>query len=275
MVTNQITVTSADGAALTVINGQGSVRCVRLSGFNTVLDGFTVTGGRTNRSAGIYGEANSAILNCIVTSNQAVTAISGAEVYGGGIYGNGIRISNCVVSANSAKGGPSVLGGVSGGNTYGGGFYDTQGSTVDCTLFVSNSAEGGEGGSFSSYVEGGLSSGGGFYLDDSSIARGCVVTGNVCPITFQNWARGGGACVAGGSVLQDTMIRNNSISYRGPMGWGSGAGLSVSGTSRIERCVVIQNSVAVQGEAGGISLGGDSLARSCLVAGNRADYAVT
>ena len=51
-----ITLRSADGPQLTIIDGSGAgsvVQCVTGEGFDTVLDGFTITGGNANEGGGM------------------------------------------------------------------------------------------------------------------------------------------------------------------------------------------------------------------------------
>ncbi|MHC4219148.1 MAG: hypothetical protein ACYSU7_11910, partial [Planctomycetota bacterium] len=79
-----ITVRSADGPEVTVIDGNGAlhvVQCVSGEGPDTVLEGFTITGGnadglpgRDQRGGGMYNENGSrpTVTNCTFSGNSAV-----------------------------------------------------------------------------------------------------------------------------------------------------------------------------------------------------------
>jgi len=147
-VTNAITVRSTDGAAATVLNANGLGRCVYMT--NGVIDGFTITGGKTNLGGGVYCLRGGAVQNCIITGNVATVA------HGGGVYClyTGL-VQNCLVTGNRAAnlgggvflgGGGTVLNCTISGNAAtnsGGGLYASSGGGVTNTIVYFNSAPSG------------------------------------------------------------------------------------------------------------------------------------
>jgi hypothetical protein len=112
-----ITLYSTDGPSVTTINGTGYdhvVQCVSYEDANTILEGFTITGGNANGSwpdncgGGMYNErSNPTIINCIFTANSADANGGGMynHVYNDQKYGNP-TVVNCTFQNNIAgKGG--------------------------------------------------------------------------------------------------------------------------------------------------------------------------
>ena len=104
-----ITLRSSDGPAVTTIDGTGLndsvVKCVSGEGPDTILDGFTITGG-TGRvclisrfcGGGMYNNRSSpTVTNCTFTRNTAGT-------YGGWMYNvnSSPTVTNCTFSQNTA-----------------------------------------------------------------------------------------------------------------------------------------------------------------------------
>jgi len=105
---------SSVGPEVTNINGTGHyhvVQCISGENANTILEGFTITGGNANGTGdpnnlggGMYNRSSSPKLtNCTFSNNSAVTR-------GGGMYnkqGSNPIMTNCTFSGNSAE----ILGG--------------------------------------------------------------------------------------------------------------------------------------------------------------------
>ncbi len=159
-----ITVRSADGPDVTTIDGFGLncsvVQCVNGEGLDTVLDGFTITGGNPPTAAG--GGMNNVgssptVHNCVFTlntgndngggmhnlnSNPRVENCSFVDnvqpADGAGMYNSNSNptVSNCLFSGNSVNAGV---------NRHGGGMANTGGShsIVTNCLFINNVARGG------------------------------------------------------------------------------------------------------------------------------------
>ncbi|MFZ5563026.1 MAG: MopE-related protein [Thermodesulfobacteriota bacterium] len=110
---NSLSVLSGDLDQNDAAGGDNSENAYHVAYFvgvsdQTVLDGFTITGGNANstefntytdvRGGGVFNTSgNPRIINCYITDNHA-------DIYGGGIYNNrgNLLMSNCAVSGNSA-----------------------------------------------------------------------------------------------------------------------------------------------------------------------------
>lgn len=214
-ITNSMVVRSVNGPAVTLIegrwdpaatNGNQAVRCAYV-GTNSVLSGFTLTGGAT-RAAGdvqreqsggaVYGEAGAVISNCLLLGNGAYSG-------GGGAQGGLLR--NCVLGGNRAlaRGGGSSSSMLfhctlsSNTATLGGGAWG--GDLFNCTL-VGNVAQHGGG--------------------------SCTGALNNC-ILYGNEARGSGGGASGGRLSGCTLVGNLAA-------FGGGA---ASGT--LNNCIVYYN----------------------------------
>jgi M6 family metalloprotease-like protein len=125
---------------------------------NSILDGFTITGGNANDSdglclygGGIYNQAGDmTIANCKITGNSAIV--------GGGVYnvGGNPKITNCTFSENAASEGggmynswanPAIVNCsfVKNSAVNGGGIYDLGGNpaVVNCVLVQNSAGSGG------------------------------------------------------------------------------------------------------------------------------------
>ncbi len=183
-----ITVISSDGPEVTTIDAGGAYHAVEFisgEGPDTVLDGFTITGGEADgpspndqRGGGLYiSGADPTIRNCHIVGN--------AGINGGGVYVGQFtfypRFIDCTIANNTAFGsaGPSGNGG--------GVSIDLGGIIIAerCALY-GNTAEGVGGGVFG-----------------SAILRSCLV--------YANQAGGnGGGCFGGVSPTNCTIVANTA-----------------------------------------------------------------
>jgi len=134
---NAVRLYSTAGPNDTTIDGDGAyhvVQCVSGEDANTILEGFTITGGNANgpstndrRGGGMFnGSSSPTVTNCKFSSN---TAVSGG---GMGNSGGSPTVTNCKFSSNTSF--------------YGGGMDNLSGSpTVTNCTFSGNSAERGGG----------------------------------------------------------------------------------------------------------------------------------
>ena len=172
LIAEDITLRSVNGAASTVLDGGGSVQCVRIEGTvqqssGAVVDGFTITRG-LSPSDGRGGAAilwrGGTVQNCVISNNLAFASDVGK---GGGVYVyySG-TVRNCLVTHNSAFSDPfpSLQG--EGGGVCILGF----GAVEHCTV-VSNSA---------------ASEGGGVRTSNGSIVLNSIATSNSAP-EGTNW----------------------------------------------------------------------------------------
>ncbi|UCD74923.1 MAG: right-handed parallel beta-helix repeat-containing protein [Phycisphaerales bacterium] len=173
-----ITVRSSDGSDVTTIQAQVNgpiVSCLNDEGPDTLIEGFTITGGSAQGGGGLRNRYSSpTVRDCVFLGNHA-------SVYGGGAiynYYSDLTVINCTFQDNStvdAGGaiycthssvyvrGCTFLSNSS--NAEGGGFYSENGSAtlIDCT-FSENTA---------------VTAGGAVkFIDDSPILLNCRLVGN-------------------------------------------------------------------------------------------------
>jgi len=183
-----ITLRSAGGAAVTTIDGNGAlhvVQCISGEGPDTVLEGFTITGGNAagglnsfpdNVGGGVFVDASSpTVRDCVFRGNTA-------SFYGGGMYNrsSATTVANCRFDGNTAskKGGGvynfassvTLTGCVFDGNTAndGGGLCNANDShaTVTGCRFERNVAMANYGGGI-------------FNIDSNSSISGCFFGSNI------------------------------------------------------------------------------------------------
>ena len=188
-----IWVQSVNGPTVTTIRGEpkpgdNAVRPLYM-GANSVLSGFTLTGGNVKTNGyyiketdggGAWCDPSAVMSNCIVLSNSAYGSGGGvafgtmyactvkvnSAMHGGGVYYS--RLFNCTITDNSA--------GISGGGT--------EDATVIDSTVTENSALSGSGGA------------------DYSVLYSCVLSGNTAPY-------GGGS---GNGTLYNCTVAGNSSS---------------------------------------------------------------
>ena len=175
-----ITIKASGTPEETIIDGEGArrvVQCAGGEGADTIIEGFTITGGSADdNGGGIYCYNSSpTITDCTISDNTAA-------YYGGGIdcnYYSSPTITGCTISGNTANdsgGGiscrdyssPTITGCTISGNTAadsGGGIScsDSSLTITDCTISDNTAND----------------SGGGIYCYDSNpTITGCTISGN-------------------------------------------------------------------------------------------------
>ncbi len=275
-----ITIRASGTPEETIIDGEGArrvVRCAGGEGADTIIEGFTITGGSASDGGGIYCNNSSPTLtDCTISNNTA-------NNNGGGIYcsGGSPTITDCTISGNTSTGddyrgmwawggggifcstsSPTISGCEISGNTStdeGGGIYFYYGDppatsplVVNC-MITNNSADGSGGGIGCSVADP--------ETDDprSPVIQNCIITGNTAH-------EGGGVfgalpdyswdVIAPMIVLDGCTISDNVASTLG-------GGISL-GESRptINNCIVERNtaSAGIENETAG---GGILLGPSC------------
>ncbi|MCZ6543319.1 MAG: right-handed parallel beta-helix repeat-containing protein [Planctomycetota bacterium] len=206
---------SSDGAEVTVIDGTGFfhvVQCVSSEGPDTILDGFTITGGHANGvccgpdslGGGMYNEDSSpTVINCTFDENAAAR--------GGGMYNfdSSPTVANCTFNGNSVAGA-------------GGGMYNRSSSpTITNCTFSGNSV---------TDIGGG---GGMFNFDGSSpTITNCTFSGNVA------FTSGGGIT---NSSLSIPTITNCTFSGNVAGSAGEAIYSFSSGSATVTNCIVWGN----------------------------------
>lgn len=226
VLSNAITLLSANGPAVTLIVGGTQMRCVYV-GSNSMLSGFTLTNGQARTSGDLTNEESGAgawcatsgiISNCLVTKNYNVRN-------GGGIYGG--VVWNSTIVSNTA---------------------DNGGGVASATLFNCMIASNSGGGAYSSILSNcilirngrTLSGGGAAYcgLNNSVISQNTAVyngggtfysTLTNCTLSGNSAGTGGGS--EGGTLNNCLITSNTATSY------GGGAFIST-----LNNCSIIKNS---------------------------------
>ncbi len=205
-IANAITVRSLNGAAATVIDGSNTVRCLMTSNANAVVDGFTITRGRTaspnTQGAGVLCYAG-LVANCVITSNTiSVGAGNGVTEGGAGVFLVSGTVSNCLIGYNTANGNPPGggirLGGASALVTHcritgnyagavGSGAHAAAGGTFRNCLIFRNLSD--------------VTTCGAVYLSGGAVMQNCTVTANTSLKTS--------AVNVGSAVIANSIIRDN------------------------------------------------------------------
>ncbi|MCP4710890.1 MAG: hypothetical protein GY869_19890, partial [Planctomycetes bacterium] len=168
---------SSGGPEVTTIDGTGYahvVQCVNDEGFDTKLEGFTITGGSGSwkGGGGMYNDYSTPwVTNCIFRGNQAG--------YGGGMYNYYAHpfVFNCIFTDNSAGHGGGI-------------FNDNSGAMVLCCAFIGNSA----------------THGGGAHSSSSQVASTLFIN---CTFSDNSADDYGGMKISGGYV-KNCIFWNNS-----------------------------------------------------------------
>jgi subtilisin family serine protease len=236
-----ITVRSENGPEGCIIDCENSGRGFYFhsnEGADSILDGFTVTHGRTYADQFRYGGGiackgcGPAIHNCIIKEN---TAHNG----GGGICAGSATVSNCIISDNSSHGAggiwasqATIINCVISGNRatydYGGGiicWQDSDAHIINC-LIHGNSAKFGGGGIHCASFE------------ESITISNCLITYNRTRVTMGG---GGGGGIAVWTNTSPT-ITNCTLSFNQTASRGDGIGCGNNTHPKITNCILWNNS---------------------------------
>ncbi len=233
----------------TIIDGTGFfhvVQCVNYEDPDTVLAGFTITGGVADgaappddRGAGMYNYHSSpTVTNCIFSDNHAKESSLGVGGEGGGMYNDNSdpTVTDCIFRDNTSK-------------RYGGGMFNSFSSpTVTGSTFITNMAK---------RIGGGM-----FNLKSSPTVTGCTFTGNL-----STEGNGGGMVnIGSNSTVTGCSFIGNSATN------GGGGGMSITDSSDsstiVTDCLFIGNSAKAGG--GMINSGSNSTVTGCSFIGNSA-----
>lgn len=273
------------GSSIVTISGTTGQQCINVSHSNAVVDGIAFTGADTSAygngggmvcspglainckfhnniggyGAGAWCGAGAKLVNCVADSNVAYRDGGGVNVNGAGmvlssviknntvrsdysgggfyIYGNASSIgmiSNCLVTGNNAN----TL-----GNGDGAGGCATYGRVLDCVISANVAKD----------------AGGGLYLGDGAVVKGCSIANNQAAGGGGLFVNGSGGCPA--DISSSTIQQNQALSYHGGGIWGD-ASLMVS------NCFVVSNTAARDG--GGVYSYNPMTIKSCILNGNTA-----
>ena len=228
---------AAGDSSNTIIRGNGSGSVIYVNPVNSILDtntvieGFTITGGgNTQNGGGIFiSDANIRLERMLITGNSATSN-------GGGI---------CLVNSKTVLITSKIL-----LNTAqsGGGLYIDDGKPTVDNVFVSENNANNGGGIYvidsdpiftNSNVSGNI--GGGFYIEGGATVRGTIISNN----TKSN-GQGGGLYIEGNVYLSDVEVIGNSAE--------DGGGIKIHESSPNITNVRISNNTA-SSDGGGVQVG--------------------
>ena len=295
MVTNEIIVSSKNGADMTSVDGENSYGCFEL-GTNSVVDGFTITNGNDGVGGGVMCWRGGTVENCIIGGNYASSSGGGIWIREGGtvrdctISGNesgneaggikcfmgGAVLTNCVISDNWAYwsgGGVSIS---SDGGTVqnctinrnsvdgnGGGVYCNSGTLIVNSIISSNSGIGvfcNNGGVVSNctiVANRGLN-GAGMFCSDGGEAIHCKFTDNIAG------NQGGGVYCSGGTIDLCVFTGNHATN--------NGGGVLLRKGSSLNNSLIYGNR-AIDYRGGGVRFDGDGEMNNCTISSNIAGSA--
>lgn len=260
VITNGLTLRSLNGATATTILAQTN-RCVFLQ-TNTLLQGFTISGGNAAVGGGIYA-VGAVIRECMITKCLSDRGFGWREDdgtdesygCGGGIHARGCLIEDCTFRDNTAEtycvpGGPGQ-----GGATYYGGFgggIRAFNSTIRDCGFWGNKGRGDAVSSVDCLVERSFIS-----SDGTSVGLSCT-SGRVVSCRIESgrnslWPVVGGIDCSGGALVENCVIRSNR--------WGI-----AMRDSTVRNCLV-QDNVGPWHPVGGIDCR-DGMIQNCTIIGN-------
>ena len=270
-----ITLRSENGPQQCIVYGQENsepvVSFTSNEGSDSILEGFTITGGASPLGGGIYCSLSSpTIRNCIISGNNSFP-LEGENSGGGGIYldQSGAVVEDCLIQENTANGGghgggvymedssakikncrivgnlalsdPFLPGSGQGGGVYTESYSASSQPTIENCLIAENLALGDD-------IED-PGRGGGIYCKHSSptISK-CTISGNLVAGAPDHQGRGGGiGCRNGASPF----IVNSIIAGNVALGWqesesytpGHGGGLYCRENSSptITNCTIADN----------------------------------
>ena len=281
-----ITLTSANGAESTTINGRLKGTVVTFSsreGEGTILDGFTITEGSGTLiddlylfGGGIYCiDSSPTIRNCIITNNM----ISKPDIAprGGGIYckSSSITLTGCTISDNSITVTEVDAAEFDAfqSNPRGGGIYCESSSLTltDCVI-SGNSSVNEYGGYFTetNALGGGISSDryGQYGSNSTLVITNCTIIDNLAKSTFHFSGGGGISSRYSSLTLIDSTIKGNTAKGQGSV---MGGGISCNSDSTITNCIIIDNSALtgfVTGTTGGGGIYGSPVITNSIISGN-------
>jgi hypothetical protein len=231
-----ITVKSENGPESTIIDCEGSGRGFyfwngELNG--SILEGFTIKNGNTDKGAGIYCINNSAptIKNNIITGNRATGA--GDGISGGGIYcqGDNIVIEKNIITGNTAS---ASAGGDKNSSSRGGGIRCKGNNIIIENNIITDNTASASAGKYGLALVGG----GGIHCEgDNYVIKNNLITGNIAIASSNDGPAdsvGGGIYCNETSLIINNVIANNQV---------EGKGLRGGGVCVVDDCTFVNNTI--------------------------------
>lgn len=256
----------ANPARVLAIYGDLALRNVSITGGYSqaeAISGSTTQPYTLARGGGLAVWGTATLQNCAIYGNHIdaaddIAASRDRGTYGGGIYSNGLVITNCIVSGNTAKGY-----GAAGGGIYSvGGADNTTGqgnntSLSDCAITGNRAtalhAYGG--GVFT--LSGGPTNLATMTVTNCTIARNVVENNPEFPESGQRYKRGGGIYMGGGSlkVISSTIAENEingvETTFSGSSNMGGGGVAATIGNAHVVETATVQHSIVIGNKKNG------------------------
>jgi hypothetical protein len=257
---------STAGPNDTIIDGTGNyhvVQCVSGEDANTVLEGFTITGGYAsgvwpdNSGGGMYNDNSSPTVNsCTFSGNVAVL--------GGGMYNGSSSptVTNCIFTGNR-------------GQFDGGGMYNRVGSSPIVTncIFKSNTASKG-GGMLNITDSNPIVNECNFSNNSANVGGGIYNTTSSPTVTYCNFSNNSTVIGGGGGIYNfdnsNPVVANCRFSGNEAGSYGGGM-YNNNSSPTVTNCIFNHN-IAVQASGGGIANynSSKSIVTNCTFSGNTA-----
>jgi hypothetical protein len=243
------------------------------------LKNVTITGGRSTaeaitggtqpytlaRGGGLAVWGTATLENCTISGNKITGDVESSRdrgTYGGGIYANGLKIRNCVISGNSAIGY-----GAAGGGIYSVGGADNvniqnlgnEVTLANCTVSGNRVTAQHAYGAGVFTLAGGPTNRAWMKITNCTIARNLAEDNPNIPEVGQYYYRGGGIYMGGGSlsVVSSTIAENevngNLAIFSGKSNMGGGGIASTIGDAHVVEDLVMQHSVVAGNRMNGAS----------------------
>ncbi len=258
MLGKAITLRSVDGAATTIIDGSDGgtvVTCGSGEGSDTVLRGFTMTGGRAVDGGGMnISGSGPTVVDCIFQGNRATDSPDsrGAGMY---IHQGSPLVMGCTFIDNTVGEGTVIT-------AYGGGAFlsDSNATVLDC-VFAGNSAVANLLGTDAVARGGGIYSvGGDTTVINTTFSGNSAWSASVFPGSTHAYG-GGIASEAGTLTVTNCTFAGNSASTINELNaWGGGVHAS-GGATTVTNCVFHANTAHVEPQD---VYGSASVSYSCL-----------
>lgn len=254
-------------ARVLAVYGDLTLRNVTITGGRSTAE--AITGGTQPytlaRGGGIAVWGTATLENCTISGNKITGDVESSRdrgTYGGGIYANGLKIKNCVISGNSAIGYGAA----------GGGIYSVGGAdnvniqnlgnevTLDnCTVSGNRVTAQHAYGAGVFTLAGGPTNRAWMKITNCTIARNLAEDNPNIPEVGQYYYRGGGIYMGGGSlsVVSSTIAENevngNLAMFSGKSNMGGGGIASTIGDAHVVEDLIVQHSIVAGNKMNGAS----------------------
>jgi len=254
-------------ARVLAVYGNLTLKNVKITGGYSSAE--PITGGTQPytlaRGGGLAVWGIATLSDCAITGNKIAGDLESSRdrgTYGGGIYSDGLIMTNCVIAGNSAigygaaGGGIYSVGGADNSNSVQSGNDATiQQSTISGNRVTAQHAYGG--GVFT--LGGGPTNRATMYLTNCTIARNLAEDNPDLPEVGQYYYRGGGIYMGGGSlVLVSSTVAENQVTgheaiFSNKSNMGGGGIAATIGDAHVVEDMTIQNSIVVGNKLQGVA----------------------